>query len=118
MAATDFTIPTIDISPYLADSRSAAAADVVDRVRRACTTTGFFSLTGHGITPELQAQIFEAARVFFALPLEEKRAVVAPPLKNRGYEVIGGQALQDGAQPDLKEVRHSTINLLALVTEL
>lgn len=99
-----FVIPTIDIAPYLADSSSPEAQKIIGEVRDACMNTGFFSLVGHGISKELQEKLFNASKTFFALPLEEKKKLVAPPLLNRGYELIGNQALQAGTLPDLKEV--------------
>lgn len=98
-----FFIPTIDIGPYLADPSSPGALKIVGQVRDACMDTGFFSLVGHGISKELQEKMFNASKTFFALPLEEKKKCVAPPLLNRGYELIGNQALQEGTLPDLKE---------------
>jgi isopenicillin N synthase-like dioxygenase len=108
-----FVIPTIDIAPYLRDPASSDAIDIIQQVKSACMTTGFFSLVGHGISKELQRKVFQAAEAFFALPLEEKRRMVSPPLKNRGYELIGSQALQEGSLPDLKEVKGSPFSVLA-----
>lgn len=101
----DFHIPTIDIAPYLEDPTSEAASSVVCRVRNACKTVGFFSLVGHEIPRKVQDDVFQAAKRLFALPTEEKRTLRHPLLKNRGYEIIGAQALQDDTLPDLKEVR-------------
>jgi isopenicillin N synthase-like dioxygenase len=69
-------------------------------------TTGFFSLVGHGVSKDLQQRVLKACETLFSLPLEEKKKLVYPEglLKNRGYELIGAQALQEGALPDLKEV--------------
>lgn len=99
-----FIIPTVDIGPYLADPSSEESAKIVEQVRQACITSGFFQLVGHGITKELQSRVQDAAKAIFALPLEEKKKLMHPTLKNRGYEIIGSQALQEGALPDLKEV--------------
>jgi isopenicillin N synthase-like dioxygenase len=100
-----FHIPTIDISPYLEDASTDAARRVVDDVRNACMTAGFFSLVGHGIPREMQHAVLDAARRFFDLPLAEKEALRHPLIKNRGYEIIGSQTLQEDTLPDLKEVR-------------
>lgn len=104
---TPFTIPTVDISPYLTSPTSPAAEAVISQVRNACLTSGFFQLTGHGIPLHLQKEVFEAARRVFALPVTEKEKL--SPVKgsgvfSRGYEVIGGQVLQVGTKGDLKEV--------------
>lgn len=109
--ASSSVIPTIDIAPYLADPSSPEALSIVNQVRDACMNTGFFSLVGHGISKELQEQVFSASKTFFALPLEEKKKCVAPPLLNRGYELIGTQVLQEGTLPDLKEGYYVCLNI-------
>lgn len=97
-----FTIPTVDLSSYLQNPDSAEAQEVVDQIRDACTTSGFFQITGHGVGAPLQKAVFEAAGLVFGLPVEEKMKLKG---KNaRGYEVMGTQTLQEGAKPDLKEV--------------
>ncbi|KAK6083468.1 2og-fe oxygenase [Seiridium cupressi] len=98
-----FSIPTVDVGPYLADPSSEESSKIVEQVRQACITSGFFQLVGHGISKELQNRVQKAAEAVFALPLEEKKKLMHPNLKNRGYEIIGSQALQEGALPDLKE---------------
>jgi isopenicillin N synthase-like dioxygenase len=100
-----FVIPTVDLGPYLADPTSEESAKIVDQVRHACITSGFFQIVNHGISRELQARVQKAAEAVFGLPLEEKKKLMHPMLKNRGYEIIGSQALQEGALPDLKEVQ-------------
>ncbi|KAH7057275.1 hypothetical protein B0J12DRAFT_408447 [Macrophomina phaseolina] len=97
----EFYIPTVDISPYLADPSSTEAQHVVNAVRLACTTSGFFQLVGHGIGPEIREAVFAGSKALFNLPFEQKKALRRG--QNRGYEMIGAQALQDGALPDLKE---------------
>lgn len=97
-----FTIPTVDISSYLNDQTSSAAQDVVEQIRNACTTSGFFQITGHMVPQTLQAAVLSAATKLFNLPLEEKIKLTGP--RSRGYEVIGSQALQRDTKPDLKEV--------------
>jgi isopenicillin N synthase-like dioxygenase len=104
-AAATFVIPTVDLGPYLQDPSSEASAKVVEQVRQACITSGFFQIVNHGISKELQGAVKKAAETFFALPLEDKKKNKHPTLKNRGYELIGSQALQEDALPDLKEVR-------------
>jgi isopenicillin N synthase-like dioxygenase len=41
-------------------------------VRSACLSKGFFQLTNHGVSTDLQDAVLEQARALFALPLEEK----------------------------------------------
>lgn len=111
----DFHIPTIDIAPYLENPLTEAGQKVVHDVRNACMTVGFFSLVGHRISSDLQDEVFQAAQKLFDLPTEEKITLRHPILKNRGYEVLGAQALQDDTMPDLKEVgANATHNSLFL----
>lgn len=53
----------------------AAKQQLVDQVRSACLAKGFFQLTNHGVSADLQDAVFEQARGFFALPLEEKMEI-------------------------------------------
>lgn len=106
-AASEFEVPLVDIAPYIADPSSPTAQKVVEQVRNACMTSGFFSLVGHGIPETLQNAVFNGAKAFFALPFEEKDKLdkkLSLGASNRGYEVLGGQALEEGKLPDLKEV--------------
>ncbi|KMQ45552.1 Oxoglutarate/iron-dependent dioxygenase [Trichophyton rubrum] len=97
-------VPTVDISPYLADPKSDAAQKVIEDVREACISTGFFQITGHGISKSLQQNIFDAAHSFFALPLEEKKKLNAANfIGHRGYDVLASQSYEEGVLPDLKE---------------
>jgi isopenicillin N synthase-like dioxygenase len=102
MTVSQFLIPTVDISAYLADHTTSRAQDVVAQIRYAWRTSGFFQITGHGIPGGLQTQVFEAAKLIFDLPVEEKLKLKGG--NGRGYETIGGQTLEVGKKPDLKEV--------------
>lgn len=56
---------------------------------------------GHGIPRALQESVLASARIFFSLPFDEKVRLKAAV--GRGYEIIGGQTLQPGTKPDMKE---------------
>jgi len=99
----EFQVPTVDVSEYLKDPKSPAADDIVKDIRNACKTSGFFQIVGHGIPRNLQEEVMQCARTFFALELEEKMKLKSPS-DGRGYEIIGGQVLQADTKPDLKEV--------------
>ena len=103
MTIPQFSIPTVDISPYLEDVNSIEAKGVIQQIRDACRTSGFFQITGHGIPRGLQAQVFEAARLVFELPAKVKIKLKGSGA-GRGYEILGGQTLEVGKKPDLKEV--------------
>jgi isopenicillin N synthase-like dioxygenase len=107
LSESAFNIPTVDRTPYLNSPSSTEALKIVDQVRTACLTTGFFQLVGHGIPRSLQDEVFKGSEAFFSLPLEEKKKLdksVSEGASNRGYELIGNQGLQVGTLPDLKEV--------------
>ena len=102
--SSSFYLPSVDISPYLEDPTSAAAGKVVDDIREACLSTGFFQLLGHGVPKSLQKSVFQAAAKFFALPLDIKVAINAK--KNpgyRGYDIMASQSYEADVLPDLKE---------------
>lgn len=106
MKAVKGEIPTINIQPWLDGSNP---DDVVNRVRDACVTYGFFQLVGHGVPLSLQHEAFACARRFFSLPMEQKILLAKDPISGRGYEVIGSQALQAGEAPDQKEARRNVL---------
>ena len=66
-------IPVIDIGPF---RRGEAGAEATVRsVERACRDTGFFLVTGHGVSPQATDRLYGLARAFFDLPENEKRAL-------------------------------------------
>src|SRR6266498_1045985 len=94
-----FQIPTIDVSPYLSDPESIESQKIVNQVRDACVSTGFFQLTGHNIPRQLQDDVFNGAEKLFSLSTEEKLKMdkrKSIGASNRGYEVLGGQGLEEG----------------------
>ena len=88
-------VPIVDITAFVGPGASKAARDaVVDTVRRACETIGFFAVTGHGVPPRTIADLVAAAYAFFDLPMVEKLAVRRPrPEQNRGYIPPGDERL-------------------------
>lgn len=94
------SIPVIDISG-LHDRYG--SADVAAEIDAACRDTGFFSIVGHGVAPELRRRLDARAREFFALRDQEK-ALIAMPLGGRawrGWFPVGGELTSGTA--DLKE---------------
>ena len=103
-----FYVPTIDLSLYLNDSSGSDAEKVIEDVREACLSTGFFVITNHGFEKSLQKDIFTAAEKFFKLPFEEKKKLDAKShVGHRGYDVLASQSYEEGVMPDLKEVKIS-----------
>jgi isopenicillin N synthase-like dioxygenase len=81
-----------------AEKREAAAT-----LGEACRRTGFFCVSGHGVSPAQRRGLFEAARQFFDLPLEWKQALsIALSPHNRGYVGIATERL-NATQADRKE---------------
>jgi isopenicillin N synthase-like dioxygenase len=66
------TLPVIDLSHATDATGVGAMADEIDA---ACRDTGFFYVTGHGVSTQLQTRVEELAREFFALPEAEKSLV-------------------------------------------
>ncbi|OBZ94973.1 2-oxobutyrate oxidase [Pararhizobium polonicum] len=81
-------LPILDLSRFNAspESRSEFVADL----RRVLHDHGFFYLVGHGVPPELIADVFAVAKRFFALPEKDKleiEMVNSPHF--RGYNRAG-----------------------------
>jgi hypothetical protein len=107
-AAPRESIPTIDISAFTSPTASEQEKRaVVEAVRHACTTYGFFQLVGHGVSLEMQEGMLERTRRFFALPMEERMEVSVSKSMGRsfrGYEPPLIQTHHEGLLPDTKEV--------------
>ena len=98
-------VPTIEISAYLRDPSSPAAGMIIEEIRNACLSTGFFQILGHGLPREVQGGILAAGKRFFALDFEEKKKLDAKTtIGHRGYDVLASQSYLEGVLPDLKEV--------------
>lgn len=100
-------IPVIDLTGLrLGDA--AERRRVAREIGAACTETGFFTITGHGVPAALLNRTRDAAEAFFAAPDAEKTAVLRPPEKiSRGWNPPADRALANtlGAEtpPDLQE---------------
>jgi len=85
-------LPILDLSR--ADNPE-TAEEFRTTLREATIEVGFFYLVGHGIGPDRMAQMFDVARRFFALPLEEKQSVAmldSPAF--HGWTRLGGELTQ------------------------
>ncbi|XP_065175726.1 uncharacterized protein LOC135805592 [Sycon ciliatum] len=82
-ATTAKKLPIIDLR---CDDKTTATA-----LRQACVEFGFFYIVNHGITDEQFAELFEQAKLFFALPLEEKERCNIDRSTNRGYIEYGSE---------------------------
>ncbi len=77
-------IPVIDISPFI--DGADAGRSVVAAIEDACRRTGFFLVTGHGVSVEATARLYNLARDFFDEPQEWKAK------QGRAAAVEGGVA--------------------------
>lgn len=101
-----FSVPAIDISPYLTPSTSpaddAARAEVARDFDRACREVGFIQIHGHGVPDEVIDGLAAASDAFFlGLDAEQKLAYRTPPGVNRGYSPPKSEAtsLSLGVEP-------------------
>ncbi|WP_067991876.1 isopenicillin N synthase family dioxygenase [Nocardia pseudobrasiliensis] len=91
-------LPLIDISRFRGPRRAEFLADL----RHAAHEVGFFYVVGHGVPDALTTGIFEVARQFFALPLQQRREIdnINSP-QFRGYTVTGNE--YTAGAPDRRE---------------
>lgn len=80
-----------------------ALRDAGARIDNACRTAGFFYITNHGVSIDLQSNLEKIAHSFFALPIEEKKRIdmVKHGKAWRGYFSLGHEATS--GIPDQKE---------------
>ena len=94
-------IPVLDVGLLLSGSAADEAAFVAS-LREACHVAGFFYVKNYGVAPEVGERVFAAAKAFFALPLEKKRALdKIHSAQFRGYTVLGEEIT--AGRHDLRE---------------
>ncbi len=82
--------------------------DAAARIADAAQRVGFFTVTGHGVSPSVMTEAWDSARAFFDLALEDKLAVAMPyPGYPYGYSPLQGEMLAasrgEYGAADLKE---------------
>lgn len=97
----------VDLRPWF-DGGPDDRCRVAERVDEACSTSGFLSITGHGIDQSLIDQMLAVTSAYFDLPLDEKLGHVPEDVAaNRGYAAEGTEALSysigEESPPDLFE---------------
>lgn len=97
----------VDLSGWFSDDRSAQDA-VAAEVDRACSTSGFLAVTGHGIDPGIIDEMLTVTTAYFDRPVAEKLQHRPDDLEgNRGYAPEGSEALSyslgQESPPDLFE---------------
>jgi isopenicillin N synthase-like dioxygenase len=112
------SIPIIDISPLVAGG-GAGEREVARLIGNACRGIGFFYITGHGIAPATLARVFGVAAELFRGPAHVKEAAAFSGTGgNRGYIRLGGETLDPGKPPDVKEAFNIGLELAADDPEL
>lgn len=81
------TVPIVDLSELTennisncVDIGSPAVTKIVKEIRNACIQWGFFYVIGHGIAPELVANLKKVASDFFHKPKDVKKSVERQPV--------------------------------------
>lgn len=94
-------VPRVDITPLVTGRGDAAT--LAAAIDAACRDTGFFSIVGHGVDPELRSRLDALAREFFSEEEVEKAEIAMSHGGRawRGWFPIGGE-LTSGI-PDRKE---------------
>lgn len=96
-------IPIIDVKDMVESPSPQAFERVANEIHAACTTIGFFYLSGHGVPAELVAEAFEANRRFHEKPMEEKLAIKQNRW-HRGYQAFASSTLKSSAR--FESARH------------
>ncbi|NLU82171.1 isopenicillin N synthase family oxygenase [Rhodococcus sp. HNM0569] len=99
MSAPVFSVPTVDIAPYVTGGDAAERAMAARSMDDACRTVGFVQVTGHGIPEVVTDALAAALDHFFALAPEVK-ARYRVEGANRGYSPPKSEALSLSAGID------------------
>lgn len=94
-------LPVIDLRDGRVEDPT-VRAELLERLRTAAHTHGFFYVTGHGIPPFVLEDLFAATKEFFALPEEQRREISnlnSPQF--RGYTSLRTE--HTGGLPDERE---------------
>jgi isopenicillin N synthase-like dioxygenase len=85
MVAMTFSVPLVDIAPYVGDGSADERARVAESMDAACRTVGFVQVVGHGVADDVIAGLGAAMDGLFGLPPEVTGRYRTPPEVNRGY---------------------------------
>ncbi|WP_164010816.1 isopenicillin N synthase family dioxygenase [Pyxidicoccus trucidator] len=96
-------LPVIDMTSLFDSTRTAERAGVAREIERACRDSGFFYVTGHGVSDAVLTRLERESHRFFALPRAAKEAISMAHggAAWRGWFPLGGE-LTSG-RPDRKE---------------
>ncbi|KAJ4968403.1 hypothetical protein NE237_015104 [Protea cynaroides] len=78
------SIPTIDLKEFITDNKNSnQRKKVVDQIREASETWGFFELTNHGIPISILDEMLQGTRRFFEQDIELKKPLYSRDFTNR-----------------------------------
>lgn len=80
-------MPLIDFGPYV-NQEPGAHERIIQQLRAACESTGFFQIVNSPISPDVVKNAFRASKQFFELPFDEKLTLSKDMFSNRGYELM------------------------------
>ena len=96
-------IPSLDLSHFTHGTPEQKAQFVQD-LGKAYNDIGFVAIKGHGLSDQLQTDLYAAIQRFFALPKEEKEACYNPAYAGqRGFTLPGKERAKGATTADLKE---------------
>ncbi|KAK4050833.1 hypothetical protein OIV83_003255 [Microbotryomycetes sp. JL201] len=86
-------------------------AEIAKQIGQAARTAGFWQIVDHPFPLDLLEDAFKVCKLLFGMSLEEKQNYTRDPQTNRGYDILGGQALkgqiggqnETSSEKDLKE---------------
>ena len=100
-------IPVIDLQKYFSEPCETTLTPIAEQLRVACESVGFFSIVGHRVPQALVASMFDYARKFHALALEEKLAIAMDradwPVGGIGYLPVKHRKLPARDKGNLNE---------------
>ncbi|KAJ4967657.1 hypothetical protein NE237_014358 [Protea cynaroides] len=78
------SFPIIDLKEFITDNKdSSQRKEVVDQIRKASETWGFFQITNHGIPISILDEMLQGARRFFEQDIELKKPLYSRDFTNR-----------------------------------
>ena len=99
-------IPSLDLNQFVNGTAEEKAA-FVESLGKAYEDTGFAAIKNHRLSETLEAQLYEASKQFFDLPLEVKLKYADDALAGqRGYTGWGKEHAKGKNVGDLKEFWH------------
>jgi isopenicillin N synthase-like dioxygenase len=97
--ASPSEMPVLDLGPWITGG---AIEPLARQFQEACSRTGFFYVRNHGVPQPVIDAVFDAARRYFALPLEERLQDRIDERFRRGF-MPQGVTQHPGHKPDVKE---------------